>query len=79
MARAQPDELTEDFQLKKATDGYHNLNLLGFLQCLKKIVSEMQLSVRPSIIIALDNVDKLFERNLQDLLRSFCRLGNEVH
>ncbi|ETV96354.1 hypothetical protein H310_10513 [Aphanomyces invadans] len=73
MARAQPDELSATLQLQPAVDGYHNLNFLGFLQCLSKIASNK------SLVVALDNVDHLLARGMTDLLSSLLRLSHELH
>ncbi|KAF0684046.1 Aste57867_23967 [Aphanomyces stellatus] len=73
LARSQPDELTDSFQIQPAADGYHNLNFLGFLQCMSKIVRTSNL------VVVLDNVDKLLTRGMADLLRSLCRLPEELH
>ncbi|RHY34810.1 hypothetical protein DYB32_000610 [Aphanomyces invadans] len=69
----QPDELSATLQLQPAVDGYHNLNFLGFLQCLSKIASNK------SLVVALDNVDHLLARGMTDLLSSLLRLSHELH
>ncbi|CAK4627910.1 hypothetical protein LEN26_020703 [Aphanomyces euteiches] len=73
MTRVQANELTETFEIKPVADGYHNLSLLSFLECMSKIARDK------NVVIALDNVDVLLTRGMSDLVRSFCRLSEELH
>ncbi|KDO31708.1 hypothetical protein SPRG_03626 [Saprolegnia parasitica CBS 223.65] len=78
LARSQPDEPLPIFQSKATGDGYHNLNLLGFVQCLSKIMTGLHSTNVPNVLVVLDNIDHFLTRGFQDLLRSLCRLNNEL-
>ncbi|OQR81747.1 hypothetical protein THRCLA_11444 [Thraustotheca clavata] len=78
LARSQPDDVLAPFPTQSNGDGYHNLNLLGFVQCLCKIMMGLHTMNVPNVVIVLDNVDLLIARGFSDLLRSLCRLNDEL-